>query len=131
VKLRKIVSALLLAFAVTMSASPAFAATGSFPWNVSMTHQVDSRNWTQTSGSTTIKSYLGCWGNSQVTTYRIELFKNRTFADTSYGAVTYTCSLTQQHTWTNLPSGTFHFTISKATDGKTATGSGTVTYPSN
>jgi hypothetical protein len=96
-----------------------------------MTHAVNSRTWTQTSGTTSIKSYLGCWGNPQVTTYTIELYKNSTLWDKSYGVKTFSCSVTQTRSWTGLPSGDFHFTISKATDGKTATGDGTVTYPSN
>lgn len=96
-----------------------------------MTHQVDSRNWTATSGSQTIQSYVKCWGNSEVTTYYIQLHKNNTFNDTDYANVSYKCGVTQSYTWTGLPSGTFHFTIQKATDGKTATGNGTVTYPSN
>ena len=112
-------------------AASAQAATGSFPWTVTMTHQVNSRNWTQTSGSTVIVSNLKCWGNDAVSTYKIQLFKNNTFSDTAYTKVTYTCGVSQRYTWTNLPKGTFHFTISKATDGRTATGSGSVTYPSN
>ncbi|WP_248580053.1 hypothetical protein [Nocardioides sp. InS609-2] len=124
-------ASVLAAVAIPALAVPAFAATGSFPWNVTMTHQVDSRNWTQTSGSTVINSKLACW-NPSISTYRIELFKNRTFGDDSKGAVNFKCgSTTQQYTWTNLTSGNYHFTISKATDGIQVSGSGTVVYPSN
>ena len=130
-KQRKAVVAVMTAAALGGMTVPAFAATGYFPWTATMTHQVNSRTWTQISGSTVINSKLACW-NPQIGTYKIELFKNKTFADESQGAITFSCgSTTQQYTWKGLTSGDYHFTIRKATDGIEVTATGSVTYPSN
>lgn len=115
--------------AVTGTAAPASAATGSFPWDATVTVGIDSRNWTQIAGNTTIVSKFPCW-NDQVDYYYMELYLNKTLGDKSYGRVKYYCGSNQTYTWKNLPKGTYHFYMSKATDGIKVKGSGTVTYPS-
>ena len=100
---------------------PSFAA-GSFTYRVKFKCCKDSRSWTQGSGSTTISC------DHKVPTYRIELYRNQTF-DKSYGRATYRCGEQLRYTRKKLPSGTYHFHISKADDGVTVSGSGSVRYP--
>ncbi|MGO4255141.1 hypothetical protein [Marmoricola sp. RAF53] len=111
--------------AVLATAAPAFA-SGSFTWTATFKGGLDSRTWTQAGGSTTITAKISCDPNTNG--YYVELYKNQ-LIDKSYGRVRYSCGSGQRYTWTGLPSGTYHFHLSKANDGVAITGSGSVTYP--
>jgi len=115
-----------LAF-VVLSMAPSFA-SGSFTWSAHLKCCINSRDWTQGGGSTTIVSFAGCEPN-MAGQYRISLYKNQTFGDHNYGTVTYACGRTQQYTWTGLPSGTYHFHFSKVDDGIYIDANGSVSYP--
>jgi hypothetical protein len=126
---RRLLTVPAVAFVMVMAvASPSFAATGSFPWTASFKVGLDSRAWTQKAGNTTITAKMSC-NDPMNDTYYIELYRNETIDD-SYGRTKYTCGSNQTYTWTSLPSGTYHFHLSKANDGVTISGNGTVTYPS-
>jgi glutamine cyclotransferase len=128
-KVKKAASAGVLAAMVTLVAAPAFA-VGSFTYTIDMTHSVDSRDWTQGGGTTTITSTLTCGAAGGSDSYYVELFKNKVLADQSMGRKNHLCgSATDTSTWTGLPSGDYHFTIRKSTDGQRWTGGGKVTYP--
>src|ERR1700760_936543 len=98
------------ATAVILTVAPSMAA-GYFTWTTKFKSDLDSRNWSQSGGATTIKADLSCDPNTNV--YFIELYRNQLF-DKSYGRVRYACGSLQQYTWTGLPKGTYHFHLSKA-----------------
>lgn len=129
--IRKLVAVPLVAGTLAMTAAPAFAATqyGSFPWKATIKVGLDSRKWDQIAGSTTITAKFPCW-NDQVDHYSIEIYRNE-LIDDSYGKKSFACDTTVTKTWTGLKSGTYHFHISKTTDGISISGTGTVKYPSS
>jgi hypothetical protein len=56
------------------------------------------------------------------------LWKEQLF-DKSWGPVSYACGSNQVYTFTGLPSGNYHFHISKVDDGVYVDGNGSVVYP--
>lgn len=102
-------------------------ASGSFTWSVHVKCCLNSREWYQNSGSTTITANVACEPN-MAGRYYITLYKDQTF-DRSFAKVTYRCGTAQQYTWTGLPSGYYYFRLQKVDDGVYVDGNGSVRYP--
>ena len=127
VSLKRAIVVMATSLGIVFVANPAAYASGSFTWTVHLKCCIDSRTWTQGSGSTKVYSALACepnmGGHYQVTLWKEQLF------DKSWGPVSYACGSNQVYTFTGLPSGNYHFHISKVDDGIYVNGNGSVVYP--
>lgn len=121
------IAAVLAGAAIVGAPGVASAASGgSFYWNANVKCCIDSRNWTQGAGSTTIKAYMDCTADPSMPYFSIELRKG----NTSYAKVRYNCDqVGLQYTWKNLPAGTYHFHLTKQDDGIYLDANGQVIYP--
>lgn len=76
--------------------------------------------------STKNYSSMTCEQYPLTTQYKITLYKD----NTSKVTAVFHCNVGQQvYTWTGLPSGNYHFRLTKGNDGSYMDGSGTVVYP--
>lgn len=107
-------------------ASPAFAA-GTKNFTANFKYRRDSSDWTQRAGTTTWFFHCTSGSGQQ---YSVTLYKNSIFSDKNVGSKTFTCNSTDDTGgWTNLDSGDYHFTLTKADNGVYVVGSGKVGYP--
>jgi hypothetical protein len=108
--------------------APTSVTSGSFTWEADFKCCLNSREWTQNAGGTTISGYGDCSGDPGLQYYSIELIKDQ-FVDKSYGLINYPCFSSRSRTWNGLPAGTYYFRISKRDNGNTISAWGSVGYP--
>jgi hypothetical protein len=113
---------------IVLSTNATYAA-GYFTWTAKFANTLKSRTWAQGSGSTVIRSNLGCgtpvYNNVN---YTITLYKDQ-LIDKKIKTVIFTCGSALEYTYTGLAEGKYYFFMSKAHDGNVFSGSGSVTYP--